>query len=50
MPRQVDIYFNDLKPEKQLEILDALCIKNAKDAQLDVLPLTTYFANKVYPY
>ena len=35
----VEIYFQDLTAEKQCEVLEALGINAAKDANLDVVPL-----------
>lgn len=37
----VDIYFSDLKPEAQKEVLDAFGLKNEKEANWDVFPLAS---------
>lgn len=36
----VDIYFRDLKPEAQKNILDAFGIKSETEANWDVFPMT----------
>ena len=38
--KQIEIYFDDLKGDKQKEILEAYNIKNANDENFDLSPLS----------
>lgn len=37
----IDIYLDDLKPDIQMQVLQALGISSAQDGNYDVLPLFT---------
>ena len=39
IPVTFEIYFNDLKPEVQQNMLDTFKLKNEKEANWDVFPL-----------
>ena len=41
MEKTYDIFFSDLVPETQKEVLTFLGLKKPNDANLDILPLTT---------
>lgn len=39
--KTIEIYFKDLKKEKQEEVMKAYKIKSAKEMNWDLIPLTT---------
>lgn len=41
-PKRVEVYFSDLDPEVQLELLSAAHITEARDANWDMVPLFVF--------